>query len=349
MPVSVKALSARLGLECFGDVEREIESVANISNAQDSQLTFLTADKKSAQIPQRFNCVVITTDTISKNIDAAAVIISGNPQLSFVKAVPLIMVEELPQPFIHPSAVIADSAKLDPSVCISAGVVIEDNATIEQSVRLAANVIVGRGACIGEGSNIDSNVTIYPDTVIGRHCRVSSGAVIGSPGFGIVPDGKKWLQFPQLGRVVVGDHVDIGANCCIDRGALDDTVIASGVKLDNLIQIAHNVRIGENTVIAACTGIAGSAVIGRNCRIGGRASIQGHITIADNVVITTCTFVNKSLLKPGIYSSSLSAQENSSWLKNHARLHRLDKLSRQLSALDKQFKRIAEKGDGNGE
>ena len=337
-----------MGLDCFGNTQISIESVANYTNAAGSQLTFITPDKKPADIRLDYNCVVMTTRELAESINAAAIIISDNPQLSFARAVPLILVEDAPRPHIHPGAAIAASANLDDTVNIDAGVSVADNVTLGAAVSLAANVVVGSGACIKEGSIIDANVTIYPGMVIGRNCKISSGTVIGSPGFGIVPDGEKWLQFPQLGRVVIGDDVDIGANCCIDRGALDDTVIASGVKLDNLIQVAHNVSIGENTVIAACTGIAGSAVIGKNCRIGGRASIQGHITIVDNVVITTCTFVNKSILKPGVYSSSLSAQENSSWLKNHARLHRLDKLSRQVSDIEKQFKRLKDKGEGNG-
>ncbi len=258
---------------------------------------------------------------------------------------PLIPPEEKSAPFIDSKAIIADSVKLGSAASIAAGVVVEDHVEIAQGVSIGANVFIGNGASIGKHTNIDANVTIYSNTRIGESCRIHSGTVIGSPGFGIVPDGNQWLRFPQLGRVIIGDNVDIGANCCIDRGALDHTVIASGFKLDNLIQIAHNVYIGENTVIAACTGIAGSAGIGKNCRIGGRASIQGHITITDNVVITTCTFVNKSISKAGVYSASLSAQENATWLKNHARLHRLDKLSRQFSKIETQFKHLTQKGE----
>ena len=324
-----------------------VESVANISTATCSQLTFLMPDKKPAEIKRTLDCAVITTSELADKIQAAAVIVSNNPQLSFAKAVPMVLVEKESLAYIDPAAVIAATAKLDAGVNVAAGVVIENDVHIGPDVSIGANVYLGNGVEIKQGTKIDANVAIYPDSKIGHDCQISSGTVIGSPGFGIVPDGEKWLRFPQLGRVIIGDNVDIGANCCVDRGALDDTVIASGVKLDNLIQVAHNVYIGENTVIAACTGIAGSARIGKNCRIGGRASIQGHISIADNSVITTCTFVNKSIHKPGVYSSSLSAQENSSWLKNHARLHRLDKLSRQVTEIEKQFKRFTDKGEGS--
>lgn len=347
MPVTVEELSARLGLDCFGNVQMSLESVANFTDATHSQLTFLISGKMLGEMVHKHDCAVITTGELADKIDAAAIIISTDPQLSFAKAAPLVLLEHAPQACIHQDAVIADSAKLDPQASIAAGVVIEGDVSIGAAVSVAANVFVGKGAVIGDGTTIDANVTIYPGARIGSQCRISSGTVIGSPGFGIVPDGDRWLSFPQLGRVIIGDNVDIGANCCIDRGALDDTIIASGVKLDNLIQVAHNVCIGENTVIAACTGIAGSTVIGRNCRIGGRASIQGHITIVDDVVITTCTFVNKSILKPGTYSASLSAQKNSDWLKNQARLHRIDRFYRRFSKLEKQFKRFTDKGEGS--
>lgn len=343
MSITVKQLSNELGLDCVGNIQMNIESVANISTATHSQLSFLVSDKKQIEPDHQLDCAVITTSDLADKVNANAIIISPDPQLSFVKAAPLILAEKAAVPFVDDSVIIPESVNLDSTATIAAGVVIEDGAVIGADARIGANTYIGSGSRIGNGTKIDANVTIYPGVKIGKSCNISSGAVIGSPGFGIVRDGDQWLRFPQLGRVIIHDNVDIGANCCIDRGALDDTEIGPGVKLDNLIQVAHNVTIGANTVIAACTGIAGSAKIGKNCLIGGRASIQGHITIADNVVITTCTFVNKSISKPGIYSASLSAQENSIWLKNHARLHRLDNLYRQFSKLEKQIKQIAQK------
>lgn len=347
MPNTVEQLSSQLGLDCFGNMQMRIESVANFSKATRSQLKSLVSDNNKGQLNHQLDCAVIKTSELADNIKADALIISANPQLSFVKAARLILAEKVTTACVHQDAVIAESAKLDATVNIAAGVVIEENVNIGPAVSIGSNVSIGKDTIIEKDTKIDANVTIYPNTRIGKGCQISSGAVIGSPGFGIVPDGDQWVRFPQLGRVIIGDNVDIGANCSIDRGALDDTVIESGVKLDNLIQIAHNVCIGENTVIAACTGIAGSAKIGRNCRIGGRASIQGHITIVDNVVITTCTFVNKSIFKPGVYSASLSAQENTTWLKNQARLYRLDKLSRQFNKIERQCKRLTDKGEGS--
>ena len=347
MSITVEQLSSQLGLDCMGNIHMSLDSVANYSNANPSQLTFLATDKKRNEIVDRIDGAVITTPDIANTINAGAVIFSDNPQLSFAKATPLVITGNDIIAHIHKTAVIATSASLDPAVNIAGGVVIEADVQLDAGVNIGANAFVGKGSRIGKNTQIDANVTIYAGTELGEDCQISSGAVIGSPGFGIVPDGDKWLRFPQLGRVIIGDNVDVGANCCIDRGALENTIIGSGVKLDNLIQIAHNVQIGENTVIAACTGIAGSANIGKNCRIGGRASIQGHITIADHVVITTCTFVNKSIFKPGAYSASLSAQENTTWLKNHARLHRLDKMSRQVNKIERQIKRFTDNGEGN--
>ena len=345
MPITVEQLCARLGLDCLGDASMELDAVANISSAVDRQLSFLSSESKLDSSNENLDCAVITSEAIAENLNAKAIIVSANPQLSFAKAVPLVLSDTSKDSSVHDRAVIADSVKLGSGVSISAGVVIEHNAEIGSGVSIGANAYIGSSSRVGQNTVIDPSACLLANTLVGENCHISSGSVIGSPGFGIVPDGKKWVRFPQLGKVIIGDAVDVGANCCIDRGALEDTIIESGVKLDNLIQVAHNVRIGENTVIAACTGIAGSAKIGKNCQIGGRASIQGHITIADNVVITTCTFVNKSIFKAGVYSSSLSAQENSTWLKNHARLHRLDKISRQVRQHEAELNHLIVKGE----
>jgi UDP-3-O-[3-hydroxymyristoyl] glucosamine N-acyltransferase len=212
---------------------------------------------------------------------------------------------------------------------------------IGEGVKIAANVIIAPGCVIGDdteidvGTCLDANVTLYHQIIVGKHVVISSGCVIGSDGFGIAKHKGEWHKVPQLGRVVIGDYVEIGSNCSIDRGAIDDTVIEKGVKLDNLIQIGHNVRIGENTAIAGCVGIAGSAVIGKNCLIGGCAGINGHITIADNVVITGMTVVSKSIREPGIYSSGVGGLvTNLEWRKNSARLHRLDQLTKRVKNLE---------------
>ena len=344
--ITVGELATQLGLECYGATGVLIESVASYDSAETNQLTFLTSVKNTSNLDT--DAVVITTKFLADKLNIKSIILSENPQLSFAKAIPLILKVSKAVAGVDSSAVVADSAKIDSSAEVMANVVIESGVSIGADVVIGANSFVGKNCRIGDSTQIDANVSVYADTIIGRDCRISSGVVIGAPGFGIIPEGKKWHRFPQVGKVVIGDKVDIGANCCIDRGAIDDTIIGSGVKLDNLIQIAHNVKIGDNTVIAACTGIAGSAVIGENCQIGGRASIQGHIEITDNVVITTCTFVNKSIPKPGVYSSSISMQENAQWLKNHARLHRLDKIYRQVNKLENKFNQKSLQGERSG-
>ncbi len=344
MPVTVDDLVVQLGLQCYGATTTTIDSIASFTSASSNQLTFLTTDKNLSDT----DAVVITTKAIADKLSAKAVILSEHPQLSFAKAIPLIFGNNKPASGINSSAVISDLAKIDSSATIMPNVVIESNVTIGAGVVVGANSFIGKNCHIDDDTEIDANVSIYASTQIGKDCRISSGSIIGAPGFGIVPEGQEWERFPQMGKVVIGDKVDVGANCCIDRGTIDDTVIANGVKLDNLIQIAHNVKIGDNTVIAACTGIAGSAIIGKNCQIGGRASIQGHIEIADNVVITTCTFVNKSISKPGVYSSSISMQENAQWLRNHARLHRLDKIYRQVNKLENKFDQKILQGERRG-
>ena len=348
MSIKVDELSQQLGLYCNGCVDIQVESVASFSAASSGQLTFLTTDKHLSESDLTTQAIVITNQTIAEKLSAKAVIISDHPQLSFAKAIPIVVDQARPDVGVHGGAQVASSAIVDSTASILANAVIEADVEIGAGVIIGANSFIGEGSAIGAETQIDANVSIYANTIIGVDCRISSGSSIGAPGFGIVPDGKKWVRFPQVGKVIIGDSVDIGANCCIDRGAIEDTIIGSGVKLDNLIQVAHNVQIGDHTVIAACTGIAGSAKIGKNCQIGGRASIQGHINIVDNVVITTCTFVNKSISKPGVYSSSISMQENAQWLKNHARLHRLDKITRQVNKLENTFSQTFGKGEGSG-
>ncbi len=348
MPLTVDELSQQLGLDYEGSTDALIESIASFSCATSGQLTFLNHDKNLSANNQNTDAIVITDQASAEKISAKAIIFSDHPQLSFARAIPLVIAIENPSRGVHDSAQISDDAIIDPSAAVMPNAVIEADVVVAEGAVVGSNVFIGKGTRIGKHTRIDSNVSIYANTQIGEDCRVGAGSVIGSPGFGIVQDGKQWARFPQVGKVIIGDSVDIGANCCIDRGAIEDTIIGSGVKLDNLIQIAHNVQIGDNTVIAACTGIAGSAKIGENCQIGGRASIQGHIRIADNVVITTCTFVNKSIPKPGVYSSSISMQENSQWLKNHARLKRLDKISRQVNQLENTISQSFLKGERSG-
>ena len=201
--------------------------------------------------------------------------------------------------------------------------------------------VIGDHAALGDRTRLVARVVINDHCVVAGDCLFHPGAVIGSDGFGYARDGDKWAKVPQLGRVVIGHHVEVGANTSIDRGALKDTVIADGVKLDNQIQIAHNVRIGENTAIAACVGIAGSTVIGKRCTIGGQAGIIGHLDIVDDVHITAGSLVTNSIDIPGVYSASLKAEPVEKWRRNAARLHHLDEMAKRLNKLEEKIERLS--------
>jgi UDP-3-O-[3-hydroxymyristoyl] glucosamine N-acyltransferase len=264
-------------------------------------------------------------------------IVADNPYAYFARVSGLFNPPPAAEPGVHASAVVHPGATLAPGVSVGA------NAVIERGVLIGANSVIGAGCVIGPDAHIGAdcllyaNVTVYHACEIGERVILHSGCVIGADGFGLAPDQGKWLKIPQIGRVVIENDVEIGANTTIDRGALDDTVIETGVKLDNQIQVAHNVHIGAHTAIAACTGIAGSARIGAHCTIGGAAMIFGHIEIADHVNISTNTLITKSLPKPGTYTSALPFSEHSEWLKNAVQMRHLDSLAKRLRALEKKL------------
>jgi UDP-3-O-[3-hydroxymyristoyl] glucosamine N-acyltransferase len=213
--------------------------------------------------------------------------------------------------------------------------VIEEDVEIGEATSIGAGSVIEKGAIIGKNCRIHSRVTIGYQVKLGGRCELHSGVVLGSDGFGLVLHDKQWQKVPHLGTVIIEDDVEIGANSSVDRGALDDTIIEQGCKLDNLIQIAHNVRIGAHTAIAACVGIAGSVNIGRYCKISGAASVCGHLSIADNVTITAMSLVTNNIKTAGVYSSGTPLLENSEWHKNNVRYKSLDKLARRIAKLEK--------------
>jgi len=220
-------------------------------------------------------------------------------------------------------------------VIVGPNCVLDDDVIIEDCVSIGAGCIIERGCRVGADTKLHARVTLCHDVALGSGVILHPGVVIGSDGFGLVYDQGEWIKIPHLGGVRIGDRVEIGANTTVDRGALDDTVIGDGVKLDNLIQVAHNVQIGDNTAIAACVGIAGSAIIGKNCKISGAAVILGHLSVADNVTVTAMSLVTKSIKKSGTYSSGTPLMENRLWHRNNARYKSLDKLAKSISSLEK--------------
>jgi UDP-3-O-[3-hydroxymyristoyl] glucosamine N-acyltransferase len=329
-------IAEALELELRGDASVPIYRIASLQNATAGSISFVV-DKKKLDISRgcKASALIVPPDltTHASVSGAASLLLSDNPYLSYAQLTQLWMRLQAPQSVVHPSAVIdpeatvAETASVGAAAVVSAGAVISDNARIE------AGAFIGPGTTIGTATRVHANATIHHNCVVGENCEIHSGAVIGADGFGFAPCGDGWEKICQLGRVVIGNRVSVGACTSIDRGALDDTIIGDGVILDNQIQVAHNVVIGPYTAIAGCTGIAGSATIGANCRIAGAVSIVGHISICDGVMITANTFVNRSIVDRGSYSSGVPMQDSSTWRKNAVRLRKLDVLSRDIQKL----------------
>ena len=311
----------RFGGELIGNPRTPISQVATLQSATSEQIGFLAHGKYRRQLAHTQAGAVILGRNDSALTDLPR-IVCDDPYLYFARVSALFNPQVPAQAGVHRTAVVEAGTKVPASASIGAG------AYIGRGVRLGKGVTIGPGCCLGDGvelgadSRLHARVTIYGGCRLGARVEVHSGVVIGADGFGIVMEGGRWRKIPQVGAVLIGDDVEIGANSCIDRGALDDTVLEDGVKLDNLVQVGHNVRIGAHTAIAGCTGIAGSTRIGRNCMIGGAASIVGHLDIADGVVIHAAAVVTKSLRKPGTYSGH-PAEDSRSWAVHTAKLRRL--------------------------
>lgn len=332
-------IAARLGGRVLGDARVRIAQIATLDSARPDQISFLTNSKYRAQLAETRAGAVILSEADADATDLPR-IISDNPYAYFAKVSAMLNPLPVIRPGIHPSAVIGVGAQVDATASIAA------TAVIGEGAKIGAHSVIGEGCCIGENVVIGSHARLYPrvviyhDCVIGDNLIAHSGVVIGGDGFGIAMDNGRWVKIPQIGRVVIGNDVEIGANTTIDRGALSDTVIEEGVKLDNQIQIAHNVRIGAHTAIAGCVGIAGSATIGKHCRIGGSAGILGHLQIADNVEIASFTLVGKSIREAGSYAGIFPFAKAEDWRKNSVHLRHLDELAGRIKALEKQLKAL---------
>lgn len=331
----------RFGGEVLGDPKTTVSQVATLESAGPQHISFLTHRRYRKQLTDTGAAAVILGEA-DRDLTDLPRIVCDNPYLLFARVSALFNPPQPAKPGVHRTAVVERGTRIPPSAFVGPG------AYIGRRVKLGANSVIGPGCQIGDevqigpGSRLHARVTIYPGCRLGARALVHSGAVIGADGFGIAQDAGRWLKIPQIGRAVIGDDVEIGANTCIDRGALDDTVIEDGVKLDNLIQVGHNVRIGAHTAIAGCTGIAGSTHIGRNCMIGGAASIVGHLDIADRVVILAGAVVTGSIPHAGTYAGH-PAQDNRSWTHNVARLRRLDALRERMRRIEQQLQQPEER------
>jgi UDP-3-O-[3-hydroxymyristoyl] glucosamine N-acyltransferase len=327
-------LVSGLDITIQGDPECVVSGVSTIQQAQSGQITFLVNPLYKKYLPTTQASAVILSTNDAKECPVNA-LIARDPYFAYAKIATRFDFRPQPMPGIHPSAVVGKNGKIDPTASIGPNCVISDHVTIAANTVILAGCYIGEGVEIGENTRLDANVTIYHRVIIKNRVIISSGTVIGSDGFGIAKHQGVWHKVPQLGSVIIEDDVEIGSNCSIDRGAIDNTVIEKGVKLDNLIQIGHNVRIGEHTAMAGCVGVAGSTTIGKNCLVGGSAGFSGHLTIADNVVITGDTAVTKSIREPGIYSSGVGGLvTNLEWKKTSARVHRLEQLMDRVKELE---------------
>ena len=344
MAYSVREIAREIGVEVLGDSEIEITHVADLENcSQPGGLSFAVTNKYVNQLKHTKASAVIVPEELVPHCNMT-VLVSKNPYLSFAQAAKLLNPQVEPTSGIHPSAEISDDCEIAENVCIGPNVVISAKCTIGNNSYIGPGCIITAPTFVGAYSHLLARVSIVGPTTLGERVYIHPGAVIGSDGFGLANNNGIWEKIPQLGSVLIGNDVEIGANTTIDRGALNDTIIEDGVKLDNQIQVAHNVKIGAHTAVAGCVGIAGSAVIGKHCAIGGGAGIQGHIEIVDGVQVTGMTKISQSIDKPGVYTSGTAAQENASWLRNALRFKDLDNLVKQVNKIIKRIEGI-EKGN----
>lgn len=334
--MSLGEIVRRLGGELSGDAGIIIRQVATLEKAMPDTIAFLANERYLGQLKATRAGAVIVGQQLREQLDMPR-IVTANPYAYFARVSALF--NPLPENMagIHPAAVVHPQAIVEAGVYVGPGAVIEAGAKVGKGSSIGASTCIGAGVELGEGGMIYPNVTVYHGCKLGKRVIIHAGAVIGADGFGIAMDEGRWLKVPQIGRVVIGDDVEIGANTTIDRGAIDDTVIEDGVKLDNQIQVGHNVRIGAHTAIAACVGIAGSSRIGRLCRIGGASGIAGHLTIADNVEISAHTLVTKSITEAGTYTGAYPFESNRDWRRNAASLRNLWELTARVRAMEQEL------------
>jgi UDP-3-O-[3-hydroxymyristoyl] glucosamine N-acyltransferase len=334
---TLEQLATELGVEFSGDGQRKLKAMATLSGAGPSDLTFLANSKYLSQLGNTHaGAVILHPDHV--NACPADCLVSEQPYLVYARASQLFAASRPGAAGIHPSAVVADGAEVD------AAATIEANAVVEEGARIAAGAIIGAGSYVGCDSTVGARTRVHPNVVlyhgvtVGDDCVIHSQAVIGADGFGFAPGPEGWEKIEQLGGVQIGNRVEIGASTTVDRGALDDTIIEDGVILDNLVQVAHNCRIGKNTAIAGCTGLAGSTIIGANCTLAGGVGVLGHLEICDNAHVTAMSMVTKSITVPGSYSSGTPMSPTREWKRAAVRFSQLESITQRLARLEKNTK-----------
>lgn len=336
MQYSLKQLAEHLNARLVGDPDITVNVVAPIESAVEGTISFINDSRYLESLKTTQASAIVLKQELLESSPVAALVVE-NPRAAYAQLVSLIYPACKPEAGIHDSAIIAEDTVIDTSASIGANVVIASGVHIAADVQIDAGVVIGRNSRIGKASHLYANSTVYHDCKIGEYCIIHASSVIGSDGFGFEFDDGAWLKIPQVGGVVIGNHVEIGACSVVDRGALQDTCIEDGVKLDNHVQIAHNVHVGEHTIMSRGVGIAGSTRIGKNCIFGGMTGVRDHVEVTDNVMVTAMSMVSKSLTKPGSYSSNTPIDETRNWRKNSARFRQLDEMARKIRQLEKQL------------
>ncbi|MES2283928.1 MAG: UDP-3-O-(3-hydroxymyristoyl)glucosamine N-acyltransferase [Pseudomonadota bacterium] len=334
----VEFLAGEFDARVVGDPELLIQGLSTLDMATGHDLTFLSHPKYTGQLAaSRAGCVVVSPLAEGAAISRGTCIVVDDPYRYFARITQIWKRHLSPAslPFIHPTAFIDPSARVAESASVGAFACVGQGADIAAGVHIGAHAVVGSHTAIGKDTHLAARVTIADGCKIGERCILHPGVVIGADGFGFAPHDGQWEKIEQLGSVRIGNDVEIGANTCVDRGALQDTVLGDGVKLDNLIQIGHNVQVGAHTAMAGCVGVAGSARIGRHCTIGGGAVVLGHLTLADHVHVSAASVVTRSILKPGNYTGLFPIDDNAAWEKNAATLKQLYMLRDRLKVIER--------------
>ncbi|ORU91231.1 MAG: UDP-3-O-(3-hydroxymyristoyl)glucosamine N-acyltransferase [Cycloclasticus sp. symbiont of Poecilosclerida sp. N] len=337
--IPLKDLAAHIGAELRGDPEHTVESCSTLELAHDGQLSFIYNSTYIKALKTTKAGVVILSEPLADECPVNALVVE-NPYLSYAKAATLIHQKSKQVGDIHATAIIGDKSYIAKDCVIGPNVVVSKNVSLQSGCTVSAGCFIDDNVSMGKNVTLMANVTIGVGTHIGDNVTIHPGAVIGSDGFGYAPlgDHKGWQKVPQIGHVVIGNNVEIGANTTVDCGTLGNTIIGNGVKIDNQVMIAHNVKIGDHSAIAGCAGIAGSTTIGKHCTLAGGVGLVGHISIADGVHVTGMTMVTHSIKQAGVYSSGTPFQTNRDWLKNAVRFKQLDKLTKKINQLIKSQK-----------
>lgn len=335
MDLTLGELVGRLGGELLGDPSVVVRQIASLDRAGEGELAFLVSPKYRAALEASRASAFILPAKAADFTDRPR-ILTPDPYLYFARAAQLFNPPKAVPAGVHPSAVVG--SELPASVAVGPNAVIGADCRIGEGCVIGAGCLIGDGVAIGAGSLLHAGVKVYDGCTIGTRAILHSGAVIGADGLGFARDADKhWVKIPQIGGVVIGDDVEIGANTTVDRGALEDTVIGNGVKLDNLIHVAHNCRVGEDTIMAAMAGLAGSTTVGKRVQVGGKAGFSGHLEVGDDIVISADTNVTKSIDRPGVYTAMIPLQPHADWVKNFSHLRRLDAMAERVRELEKKL------------